>query len=84
MLLLKDSTLILLLQKLLYPIKCVHWQESKVSRLPRCVVARDVADLAGSENQGQAAFHCAERSHLNLVQKVNCYVVALALKESLA
>jgi hypothetical protein len=67
MLLLKYNTLILLLQKLLYPMKCVHWQEFKVSRLPRCVTARDVADLAGSENQGQATFHFAERSHSNLL-----------------
>ncbi len=62
----------------------MHWQESKVSKLPKCVTTRDVAELACSENQGQAAFHFAERSHLNLLHKVNCYVVALALKESLA
>jgi hypothetical protein len=52
MLLLKYNTLILLLQKKLHLIKFVHWQESKVSKLPKCVVAHDMADLAHSENQG--------------------------------
>jgi hypothetical protein len=44
MLLLKHNTLLLLLQKKLYLIKSVHLQESKVSRLPRCVAAHDTTD----------------------------------------